>query len=65
MDQNTRSEFLSPIQLAEYLGVPIGTIYSWRHVGTGPPGARMGGHVRYRRSDVDEWVEAQKHRPAS
>ena len=51
--------FLSPAGLADYLEIPIATVYAWRHSGTGPPGAKIGRHVRYRVSVVDRWVEDQ------
>ena len=46
----------SPKQVAEYLGVPVQTIYQWRTHGYGPPGTRIGKHVRYRPADVEAWV---------
>ena len=33
-------------ELAEYLGVPIKTLYKWRQEGTGPCSVRVGRHVR-------------------
>lgn len=51
--------FLSPRELAEYLGIPVATLYQWRHRGEGPRGFRIGKHVRYRLIDVDEWIEEQ------
>ena len=51
--------FLSPAGLADYLEIPIATVYAWRHGGTGPPGSKIGRHVRYRVSDVDRWIEEQ------
>jgi excisionase family DNA binding protein len=50
---------LSPRQLASYLNVSVATVYDWRHRRCGPPGFRIGKHVRYRRSDVDRWIEEQ------
>lgn len=44
-------------QVAEYLTVPVSTLYQWRHRGLGPRAARVGRHLRYRHSDVDRWVE--------
>ncbi len=44
--------------LSEMLGVPVGTLYAWRHRGEGPPGYRVGRHVRYRRSAVEAWLES-------
>lgn len=44
-------------EVAGYMQVPIKTLYDWRHRGIGPSGMRVGRHVRYRRSDVDDWLE--------
>lgn len=46
-----------PKELAEFLGVPVQTIYQWRTKGYGPPGRRIGKHVRYREADVEKWLE--------
>jgi excisionase family DNA binding protein len=46
-------------QLAEFLQVPLATLYQWRHKGTGPKGIKVGKHVRYRRADVEAWLENQ------
>lgn len=51
------SEFLSPEGLANLLDVPVASVYAWRHRGIGPKGSRVGKHVRYRRSDVDAWLD--------
>jgi excisionase family DNA binding protein len=48
---------LSPQQLADYLGVPVATVYRWRYESTGPRGIKVGKHVRYRRRDVEAWLE--------
>lgn len=48
---------LSPQEVADWLGVPRGTIYQWRTRGDGPRGYRVGKHVRYRLSDVQSWLE--------
>ena len=44
-------------ELAEYLGVPVATIYAWRHRREGPPGFRVGKHLRYRSRDVETWID--------
>jgi excisionase family DNA binding protein len=49
-------------ELSEMLGVPIDTLYGWRHRGEGPVGYRIGRHVRYRRTAVEEWLETQADR---
>lgn len=46
--------------VAEYLGVPIKTLYRWRCQGYGPIGVRIGKHIRYAPEDVIAWFEAQK-----
>jgi excisionase family DNA binding protein len=45
--------------VADYLGVPMATVYAWNSRGLGPKRYRLGRHVRYRRADVDSWVDAQ------
>ena len=43
--------------LADYLGVPVATIYAWRYRHQGPPGCRIGRHLRFRWNDVQSWIE--------
>lgn len=52
-------------QLADELGVPVRTIYSWRSRATpyGPRGATFGRHVRFKRADVDAWIERRYDQP--
>jgi excisionase family DNA binding protein len=50
---------LSPTELADYLAIPVQTIYQWRYRGDGPPGYRVGRHVRYRWSDIQTWLAEQ------
>jgi len=49
----------SPQWLADYLGVPLATLYQWSSRRTGPRTIRVGRHLRYRQSDIDRWLEAQ------
>jgi excisionase family DNA binding protein len=53
---DTLDRLLSAQDLADYLRVPIATIYTWRHRGHGPPGFRAGRHLRFRSSDVTQWI---------
>lgn len=48
---------LTTTEVAELLGLPPKTIMTWRSKGQGPPGVRLGRHCRWRRSDVDAWLE--------
>jgi excisionase family DNA binding protein len=50
---------LTEQQVAEYLQVSLGTLRRWRAEGTGPPALRAGRGVRYRRADVDAWLERE------
>jgi excisionase family DNA binding protein len=50
---------LSPEEVSEWLGVPRGTLYQWRYRRRGPVGIMVGRHLRYRRSDIESWLEAQ------
>ena len=56
---NNLEPLLSAQQLADYLEVPIATLYAWRHRGEGPPGFRVGRHIRYRRTDVELWIRGR------
>jgi predicted DNA-binding transcriptional regulator AlpA len=53
------TEWISPEQLAHELQVPLATVYAWRRKSYGPPGMKVGKHVRYRRVDVDAWYTTQ------
>jgi excisionase family DNA binding protein len=44
-------------EVSEVLGVPVRTLYQWRHKGVGPLGLRVGRHLRYRAVDVSEWID--------
>lgn len=46
-------------EVAAYLTVPVNTIYQWRTRGVGPRAARVGRHLRWRKADVDRWVDQQ------
>ena len=52
-------------QLAEYLDVPVSTLYHWRQQREGPPAFRVGKHLRYRASDVQEWIRLQLEESAT
>lgn len=61
----SKQEWLTIEELANELDVPVRTVYAWRVKGTGPRGATFGRHVRFRRSDVDAWIEQQFDQPRS
>lgn len=47
-------------ELAEYLGIPEATLEQWRSRGGGPDFVRAGRHVRYRLSEVNAWMDAER-----
>ena len=53
----TSDRLLSAEDVAAYLQVPLKTLYQWRLKGTGPRGLRVGRHLRYRRDEVDGWLD--------
>ena len=55
----TSDRLMTLSELAEMLGIPVNTLYGWRCRGEGPPGYRIGRHIRYRRAAVEEWLETQ------
>lgn len=43
-------------QVARYLGCSTHLLKKWRSVASGPPWLKIGRMVRYRKSEVDEWL---------
>ena len=64
MTHSPTTEWLSPDQLADWLGVPVRSIYSWLHEGTAPRSHKIGRHRRFRREDVEAWLEERADEPA-
>lgn len=52
-------ELYDPEGFAEYLGVPLATVYRWRARRTGPRGVKVGRQVRYRAAEVEAWLDSQ------
>lgn len=44
-------------ELADFLDVPVRTIYAWRSQGYGPKGKKVGRHVRFDPADVESWFD--------
>lgn len=48
----------TPEDVSEFLGgVPVATLYQWRHKGIGPKSRRVGRHLRYKPEDVRTWLD--------
>ena len=52
-------ELMTLAELCDELGISESTAYYWRQIGKGPKGARIGKNLRYRRSDVNAWLDEQ------
>lgn len=57
--------YLTPPETADLLRRPTSTLAYWRHRGEGPPFAKIGRRVLYRRADVMAWMEEQFARGAA
>jgi len=55
----TNQTFLDSDQAAEYLGLKRTTLEAWRCRGGGPRFAKLGRAVRYRKTDLDDWIESR------
>jgi excisionase family DNA binding protein len=49
---------VTEVQAAELLHISIRTLQAWRIKLTGPRFVRVGRAIRYRRSDLTAWIEA-------
>ena len=57
---------LSPEEVSAMLGgVPLATLKRWRTERTGPVALHIGRHVRYRRSAVEDWLQARDREAAA
>lgn len=52
-----RTELLTVGQVSAEYGFPVATLYGWRHRRVGPASVRLGARVRYRRSDIEAWID--------
>lgn len=56
---------LTPEEVSEILGgVPPATLKRWRTQRTGPVVLHIGRHVRYRRSEVEAWLQTKDREAA-
>jgi hypothetical protein len=54
---------LTTDEAAAYLHLAPQTLCDWRYRGTGPAYIRVHRRIRYRRADLEAWVQAQEVRP--
>lgn len=48
---------MTPDEVAAFLQMPRATLQLWRAKRRGPRAYRVGRHTRYRRDDVERWLE--------
>lgn len=60
-----KSTWLTPVQTGRYLNIAISTLAKWRCQGGGPTFHKVGRLVRYRISDLDDFVEIRRHKNTS
>lgn len=54
-------EYLSTEQAAELLGTSVAVLGNLRYRGGGPVFAKVGARVIYKRSDIAEWIDANRY----
>lgn len=62
--ESVTEELETTEELASRLKVRPRTVMVWRTQGKGPHFLRLNGLVRYRKRDVDAWLDQQKEQPA-
>lgn len=55
---------MDPRTTAAFLAVHVLTLADWRCKGTGPAYLKLGAAVRYRRSDLEAWLESRTRKGA-
>lgn len=53
--------FFTLAELAALLRVPPATLRYWQQKHSGPDWYKVGRHIRYRRRDVDDWLDRQRN----
>jgi len=52
-------ELMNEYEVARHLSVSPETVRKWRQLKKGPPAIKVGACVRYRRADVDAWLDSR------
>jgi predicted DNA-binding transcriptional regulator AlpA len=59
-----RQKLATTEEVAEYLGKAVKTLWNWHSMNTGPRASKVGGHLRYKWADVEQWVDQQSRAAA-
>jgi excisionase family DNA binding protein len=63
--ESSTQPLLTVPEVAAWLGISPHTLRYWRHVHRGPHSLTVGGVVRYRAADIEEWLERGAKRGSS
>ena len=58
--------YLTPKEVGEIFGLKVGTLSQWRNKGIGPDYFKLGKAVRYKREEIEKFIESTRirtHRP--
>lgn len=56
MSRAVREALWTAEDASAYLGVPVATLYRWRHLGIGPKAFRVGRYLRYDPDVIRQWL---------
>lgn len=59
MSDDQRRKLATAQEIADYCGVPIGTVYQWSSRGNGPKFIKVGRHLWARWPDVEQWLDSK------
>jgi len=60
---SSRRALATPVEVADYLGVPERTLSMWRYRNERLAWMKVGRHVRYRWEDIEAYLEEQSRQP--
>lgn len=52
-------EVMDEFALADFLGLTVATLRKWRWLRSGPKFVKVGRLIRYRKTDIDAWLDQQ------
>jgi len=58
--QPVTEQLMTVDEVAELLQIPKSTLYYWRYQRQGPPAVRIGRALRYRKTDINAFVECSR-----
>ena len=66
MKTTSTKVLMTQAEAASYLGTSVGTLNTWRHYGKDKiPFVRWGNRIRYRKEDLDAWIQSHVVDPAT